>query len=118
MHSQKMRTYLLQQKKLDEAHFEVFRPFFSAPGSSKNESLKLHSLVSLLYIMKLLVRRIIFLYVVMFFKHYAFLQMFFFVWMALLNLFYLGFLRPHEEPSRNYMEIVNEFFVLICAYLR
>ena len=103
--------------KLDDKHFDVYRPFFSAPGALDQESLKKHSFTSLFFIPKMLLRRVIFLYIAMFLSSYAWIQMIIFVLMALLNIFYMGFVKPHEDPTMNVIDIVNEIFTLICAYL-
>ena len=37
--------------------------------------------------------------------------------MAFTSMFYIGYVAPNYEKSYNIMEVINEEFVLVCAYL-
>ena len=62
-------------------------------------------------------RRIVLLFTAMFLTNYAWIQVIVFVWMAFMSMFFIGYVMPHVERAQNIMELVNEEFVLICAYL-
>ena len=37
--------------------------------------------------------------------------------MAFMSMFYIGYVAPNYEKIYNIMEVINEEFVLVCAYL-
>ena len=57
------------------------------------------------------------MFTAMFLTNYAWIQVIVFVWMAFMSMFFIGYVMPHVERAQNIMELVNEEFVLICAYL-
>ena len=82
-----------------------------------DDSLKKHSYPAMFFIFIMIWRRVILLFTAMFLTKQAWLQISIFVWMAFWSLFYIGHVMPNLEYKYNIMDIINEEFVLVCAYL-
>ena len=79
--------------------------------------MKKHSYPAMFFIFIMIWRRVILLFTAMFLTKQAWLQISIFVWMAFWSLFYIGHVMPNLEYKYNIMDIINEEFVLVCAYL-
>lgn len=100
----------------DDSHFKVFMPLYSAPGDM-NDTFKKYKFSALLYTSIFIARRIILLYVAMFMGGLAWLQIILFVLVGNFKAFHIGYIFPHENYGKNVLEIGNELFTLLCAYL-
>ena len=102
--------------KFKDEDFEWCRAFFTAPGAGDG-SLKLYSRAALFTIFIMLWRRIVLLFSAMFLTKFAWIQMMIFTWFSIGKIFFTGFVMPNSSPAANKFEIMNECFVLMCAYL-
>ena len=69
------------------------------------------------FIFLMIWRRVILLFTAMFLTKLAWLQISIFVWVAFWSMFYVGHVMPNLEYKYNIVDIINEEFVLVCAYL-